>query len=72
MGQGERTGHGTFANASALNTTASFQTAGTYGLRLSVSDGALTASDDMTVVADAAGLKGQYSRSAGLAASKRR
>ena len=55
----------TFANPSALNTTASFQSAGTYVLRLSVSDGALTATDNMTVVVSAAGLKGQYYKDPG-------
>ena len=39
----------TFANASALNTTASFSAAGTYVLRLTVTDSALAASDDLTV-----------------------
>jgi hypothetical protein len=39
----------TFANASALNTTASFSTAGTYVLRLTASDSASSASDDLTV-----------------------
>ncbi len=44
-------GNVTFANASALSTTASFSTAGTYILRLTVSDGSLSASDDLTVIA---------------------
>jgi hypothetical protein len=65
IGWSKVTGPGTvtFANASVLSTTASFQLAGTYVLRLSVSDGALTATDDVTVVANAAatsGLRGQY------------
>jgi hypothetical protein len=38
-----------FANASALSTTASFSTNGTYVLRLTAGDGAVSASDDMTV-----------------------
>ena len=52
----------TFANASALNTTASFQLAGTYVLRLSASDSAFTPTDDVTIVvnASASGLRGQY------------
>jgi hypothetical protein len=39
----------TFANASAPSTTATFSAAGTYVLRLTGSDGALTSSDDVTV-----------------------
>lgn len=38
-----------FADAHAAATTASFSTAGTYALRLSASDGAKTASDDVLV-----------------------
>ncbi len=38
-----------FINATAASTSASFSLAGTYVLRLSASDGALSASDDMTV-----------------------
>jgi hypothetical protein len=45
-------GNVTFANASALNTTASFSAAGTYVLRLTAADGALSASDDLTVTAN--------------------
>ncbi|MGD9637261.1 MAG: DNRLRE domain-containing protein, partial [Pirellulales bacterium] len=41
----------TFANASAVDTTATFSQAGTYILRLTASDGQLTSSDTMTVVA---------------------
>jgi hypothetical protein len=40
-----------FSNPSALTTTATFSTPGTYSLRLTVSDGAFSASDDLTVVA---------------------
>jgi len=49
----------TFQNASALNTHATFTTAGTYGLRLGVSDGALTAADtvQITVLQSAAPLE---------------
>ena len=39
----------TFGNANAVDTTASFSAAGTYVLRLTASDGQLSASDDMTV-----------------------
>jgi hypothetical protein len=39
----------TFGNASAATTTASFTLAGDYVLRLTVSDGQLTASDDLIV-----------------------
>jgi hypothetical protein len=38
-----------FANGSALQTTASFSTAGTYALRLSANDGALSVSDDLNI-----------------------
>ena len=53
----------TFANPAALSTTATFSAAGTYVLRLSVSDSLLTATDDVTVVVTAAvanGLTGRY------------
>lgn len=43
----------TFANASATDTTATFSVAGSYVLRLTVSDGALTSSDTMTVTVNA-------------------
>jgi len=39
----------TFANAAATTTTATFSTAGSYVLRLTASDGALSASDDLTI-----------------------
>jgi hypothetical protein len=39
----------TFANASAVDTTATFSEAGTYVLRLTAQDGALSASDEVTV-----------------------
>jgi hypothetical protein len=42
-------GNVTFANASAVDTTASFSAAGTYVLRLTASDGALSASDTATI-----------------------
>lgn len=38
-----------FANAAAVDTTATFSAAGTYVLRLTASDGALSAADDMVV-----------------------
>jgi hypothetical protein len=45
----------TFGNASNVDTTASFSTAGTYVLRLTASDGALPATDDITVTVNPAG-----------------
>ena len=39
----------TFANASAVDTTASFSASGTYVLRLTADDGAGSSSDDVTV-----------------------
>jgi hypothetical protein len=48
----------TFSNASALATTATFSTAGTYVLRLSVSDSVATSTDDVTIVANQASLAG--------------
>jgi Galactose oxidase-like, Early set domain/K319L-like, PKD domain/Galactose oxidase, central domain len=41
----------TFGDASALSTNATFSTAGTYVLRLTADDTALSASDDLTVTA---------------------
>jgi uncharacterized repeat protein (TIGR03806 family) len=52
-----------FANPAAATTTASFSAAGTYTLRLSASDGALTSSDDVVVTvapAAASGFTGVY------------
>ncbi len=43
-------GNVTFANASAVDTTATFSLIGTYGLRLTANDGQLAANDDMTVI----------------------
>jgi hypothetical protein len=43
-----------FGTPTALSTTAAFSQAGTYGLRLSVSDGSLSASDDLTVIVNPA------------------
>jgi hypothetical protein len=40
----------TFANASALSTTATFSIAGTYVLRLTASDTALSSTSDVTIV----------------------
>jgi hypothetical protein len=45
----------TFANGSATSTTATFGAAGTYVLRLTANDGALSASSDVTVTVAAAG-----------------
>jgi hypothetical protein len=56
----------TFANASAPVTTATFSTSGTYVLRLTASDTALSASDDITIVVNpvpppsTSGLSAQY------------
>ena len=44
----------TFGNASALATTATFSAAGSYVLRLTASDSALSASDDVTITVNAA------------------
>jgi Bacterial Ig-like domain len=44
----------TFANASATSTNATFSLAGTYLLRLTASDGTLSANNDMSVVVTAA------------------
>jgi hypothetical protein len=44
----------TFGNAAALNSTANFSTAGTYTLRLTASDGLLSASDDVVFTVNAA------------------
>ena len=45
----------TFANANAAATTATFSTAGTYVLRLTASDSALSSSDEVTLTVSAAG-----------------
>ncbi len=42
----------TFADAAAASTTARFTVPGTYVLRLTASDGALSTTDDLTIVAD--------------------
>jgi RHS repeat-associated protein len=42
----------TFTNAQALDTTASFSAAGTYVLRLTASDGALSSSDEVTITVE--------------------
>ncbi|MCB9757576.1 MAG: C1 family peptidase [Candidatus Omnitrophica bacterium] len=49
----EGAGQVTFANAQALKTSAAFSTAGTYLLRLTVSDGELSSSDDIVVTVKA-------------------
>ena len=43
-----------FGNPSAIDTTASFTTTGTYVLRLTANDGALSAGDDVTVTVNPA------------------
>lgn len=42
-----------FANSAAVDTTATFSTAGTYVLKLTASDGALVASDEITITVTA-------------------
>ncbi len=44
----------TFGNAASVDTTASFSAAGTYVLRLTASDSALTAADEITITVNAA------------------
>ena len=44
----------TFGNAASQNSTATFSVAGTYTLRLSASDSALSASDDVIITVNAA------------------
>jgi hypothetical protein len=44
-----------FGDASAVDTTASFSTAGVYTLRLTTNDGAVSVSDDIVVTVNAAG-----------------
>src|SRR3989304_541402 len=51
--KGSGSGQVTFANAAAVDTTATFSVAGTYVLRLTASDGSLQASDTITVVVQA-------------------
>jgi uncharacterized protein YjiK len=46
----------TFGNANAVDTTATFPASGTYVLRLTAFDGALTSSDNVTVTVNAATL----------------
>ena len=48
----------TFGNAGALSTTATFSTSGSYVLRLTVSDGALTTTSDVTIIVNPAPLQG--------------
>ncbi|HRX69807.1 MAG TPA: DUF4214 domain-containing protein [Candidatus Competibacteraceae bacterium] len=45
----------TFANAAVASTTATFPGAGTYVLRLTANDGALTATDEVTVTVNSGG-----------------
>src|SRR5690606_16428823 len=53
----------TFGNANALSTTASFSVDGVYVLRLTGNDSVLSASDDLTVTVNPAGLPGSLSGS---------
>jgi hypothetical protein len=46
-------GEVTFGDATSVDTSAGFSAAGTYVLRLTADDGALTAGDDVTIVANA-------------------
>ncbi len=58
----------TFSDATSLTSTATFSVAGTYVLRLTVSDSALTASDDISITvnpATANGLTARYYRDPG-------
>jgi hypothetical protein len=50
----------TFADANAVSTTATFSTAGTYVLKLSANDTALTTTDTMTVIVRAQPLRGDF------------
>lgn len=52
--QAEGPGTAVFQPASALSTSATFPAAGTYVLRLSATDGALTAHDDVVITVNAA------------------
>lgn len=56
----------TFGNASALNSTASFNVAGSYVLRLTASDGALSSSDEVVVTVNAPGSSGSLSVTSAL------
>jgi hypothetical protein len=56
-----------FVNASSLNTAVRFRTHGVYTLRLSVSDGELTDSDDVTIVV----ASGAVARSEGSSQKRR-
>jgi len=61
----------TFSNANALVTTAKFGADGIYVLRLTVSDGAVTVSDDVTITVNPApgpGLIGRYYNDPGTGA----
>ena len=58
----------TFASPNALNTSATFSAAGSYVLRLTATDGALSSQDDVTVTVNAAstnGLTAQYYKDPG-------
>jgi PA14 domain/K319L-like, PKD domain len=73
IGWSKVSGPGTvgFGSPTALTTTVTFSSSGTYVLRLTVSDGGLTSTDDVTIVtntAAAAGLTGQYYNDPGTGA----
>jgi hypothetical protein len=52
----------TFGNASLVDTTASFSTSGTYTLRLTANDGALSASDNVVVTVNSAGSSSTFEK----------
>jgi len=56
----------TFANASAVDTTATFPAAGTYVLRLTADDSVLWATDDVTITVAAAGTNAAPRANAGM------
>ena len=60
-------GNVTFANASSPTTTAQFSAAGSYVLRLTASDGALSASDDVSVTVTTATGGGSQPTPSGVA-----
>jgi hypothetical protein len=57
----------TFGNANAVDTTASFSAAGTYVLRLTASDGALSAFDETTITVNPAPVASIYFSTVGNA-----
>ena len=59
----------TFGNANAVDTTALFPVTGTYVLRLTATDGALTSSDELTVTVQSPGAGGATTVERRIAAS---